>query len=524
MNTIIRSTEESVKNHLNLCYQLLDSGQPFSLSKLFSSYLALSPSLHRLASQPEIDTAALAYAHDRLPPEIFNTDKVIFAQEDSDFIKAKIYNLDRWGPVFAKSRRRQYRYHPAEKTLLVYLASDSDLDDFINTLISLAIEAKKIIENHLDCPTPLAAHNSRLLSLSDIKLILLGRNPEKYDRIAQDWVDFVVNRSLIFGLNQCPIYLVSSNLHSLVNIIGGYVRQAQDQIFTSTVARHPSLASLWQEVKDGKNPIRTNDFLYYASSIYFSENPLEDKTKDDYEFSLGIRKISPISALPSRVQVIPVSAIAATRQLDANLIIGDRQKISRSRAYIVNYDYPLGQAAFHLLTKLIANLSQIKAMYIVGKAAILSGSVGDVEIPSAVLDEKSGNTFLCPNIFNQEFHYHGIQCEILRNQKAVCVYGTYLENEPQLNNYIAKGFNIVEMESGPYLLALLKLIGTDPQNTFDQTIDLSPLPLDFGIINYASDNPLTKNLGEGSLAVKGIEPAYLSSLAVVQRIIDLESM
>lgn len=524
MNSTFRSTEESVKKHLDLCYQLLDSGEYFSLSQILPTYFEIAPSLHQLASSKGTDSAALAYAVDRLPPEIFQTDKVIFGQEDADFLKAKIYNLDRWGSASAKSRRRQYRFHPGEKTLLVYLASDSDLEDFINTLASLAIESKKIVDNRLPCPTSLVSYQSKLAALSDIKLLLLNRATEKYDQIAQKWVDSVVNHSLIFGLNQAPIYIVSSNLHSLVNIIAGYVRQAQDQIFTSTVARHPALASLWQEVKDGKNPIRTNDFLYYASSIYFSENPLENKAKDDYEFSLGIRKVSPVSALPSRVQIIPVSAIAATSQLDAHLTLANREKISQSRAYIINYDYPLGQAAFYLLSRLIANLSETKGVYVVGKAAILSGAIGDVQIPSQVLDEKSGNTFNCHNIFNQEFHYQGIQCEILRDQKAVCVYGTYLENEEQLDNYTALGYNIVEMESGPYLMALLSKLNLDPQTTFDQTIDFANLPFDFGIINYASDNPLTKNLGEGSLAIRGIEPAYLSSLAAIQRIIDLESL
>ncbi|MFA6518913.1 MAG: hypothetical protein WCV93_04690 [Candidatus Shapirobacteria bacterium] len=523
MNSTFRSTEASVKNHLDLCYQLLDSGNFFPLSNLFPTYVEISPSLHRLLSGSEVDFAALNYAIDRLPPQIFETEKVIFGQEDADFLKAKIYNLDRWATVSAKSRRRQYRFHPGEKTLLVYLASDSDLEDFINTLISLSLEAKKIIDHRLSCPPPLLPYQPHLTKLLEIQLQLLNRTPEKYDQIAKNWVDSVISQSLVFGLTQAPIYLVSSNLHSLVNIIGGYVRQVQDQIFITTVANHPDLSSLWQEVKYGANPIRTNDFLYYASSIYFSENPLETKAKDDYEFSLGIRNVSPKSALPSRVQIIPVSAIANTRQLDAHLSLTNPEKIRQSQAYIINYDYPLGQAAFYLLSELIASLSKTKGIYVIGKAAILSGEVGDIQIPSVVLDEKSGNIFHSGNIFNQEFQYQGIQCQILRDQKAVCVYGTYLENQEQLNNYISNGYNIVEMESGPYLMALLKQIGLDHQSVFDQAVDYSCLPLDFGIINYASDNPLTKNLGEGSMAIRGIEPAYLASLAVVQRIIDLES-
>jgi len=110
----------------------------------------------------------------------------------------------------------------------------------------------------------------------------------------------------------------------------------------------------------------------------------------------------------------------------------------------------------------------------------------------------------------------------LKDQKAIAVYGTFLETKNQLENYIKSGFNIVEMESGPYLTAIseVELRTHFPEN---KVIHLNNLPFDLGIINYASDNPLSEEtLGSGSLALKGIESTYLALLSVVQRIIEME--
>ncbi|HEX8923980.1 MAG TPA: hypothetical protein VF828_04580, partial [Patescibacteria group bacterium] len=60
-----------------------------------------------------------------------------------------------------------------------------------------------------------------------------------------------------------------------------------------------------------------------------------------------------------------------------------------------------------------------------------------------------------------------------------------------------------------------------PRNTI---VDLNSAPFDIGIINYTSDTPYSKakNLGSSHLTLNGVEPVYLGSLAILQRIIDLE--
>ncbi|MFA6602694.1 MAG: hypothetical protein WCT01_02720 [Candidatus Shapirobacteria bacterium] len=519
---IIRNTNTAIRAHLIRSYDLFSNGKEFALADLFDTYLQMQPSLHSLLTNPkQIDTPALNYSLARLPQEIFKTQKIIFGQTDTDFINSGIISFSRWQEVTAPSRRRYYRFDPTRGTLLVYISSDSDIDDFVSTLLSLALEVNKIVENRLPCPD--SVNLTLAPNLKKITLLVTPHNQDGYQQIVKAWLDTVSAKSLMLDLANTPVYLVSSNTHSLVNIIGGYVRLSQDQIFNYVTSRHPDLSAVWENIKSGGNQIRTNDFLYYASSVYFKENPLEQRFRQEYETGLGIRSVRSSSALASEVQFIPINTLSTSRYADSNLVLPNPQAISESKALIVNFDYPLGWAAYFLLRQLLTFFNQVKGVYIIGKAAILTGNVGDIQIPTTVYDEKTGNTFKLSNVFNSQFNYQGLQTEILNNQKAVCVYGTYLENSSQLNGYIDTGFNIIEMESGPYLTAFSEHFNITPTGTSGQNINLTTPPLDLGIINYASDNPLTQNLGAGAMALRGIEPTYLASIAAVQRIVNLES-
>jgi hypothetical protein len=58
----------------------------------------------------------------------------------------------------------------------------------------------------------------------------------------------------------------------------------------------------------------------------------------------------------------------------------------------------------------------------------------------------------------------------------------------------------------------------------DEIVNLDRVPFDLGILHYASDKPLSKgkNLGAGTLSYYGMDPTYACSLAIIQRIFQLE--
>ena len=221
------------------------------------------------------------------------------------------------------------------------------------------------------------------------------------------------------------------------------------------------------------------------------------------------------------IQLFPLKKL--NQASDPRLNIKKPNKISQSDALIINIDYPLGFLAYHIFTEIQENVAQIKGLYILGKSAVLNSEIGDIQIPRLVFDEHTQNTYLINNCFNRYFPFQNRHGSILTNQKAVSVLGTFLENEALLKKYSQNNITVIEMESAPYLNAVTEAT-YDQQTPRDSIVDLNPAPFDLGIINYTSDTPYSKakNLGSHRLTLDGVEPVYLASLAILQRIISLE--
>jgi hypothetical protein len=113
---------------------------------------------------------------------------------------------------------------------------------------------------------------------------------------------------------------------------------------------------------------------------------------------------------------------------------------------------------------------------------------------------------------------------VLDNQKAVTVFGTFLQNPQYMDVFYEEGYTVLEMEAGPFLSAAYESVRPrrHPQN---ELVRLYESALDIGIIHYASDTPLSRglNLGAGSLGYAGVESTYAASIAILQRIFRLEA-
>ena len=198
--------------------------------------------------------------------------------------------------------------------------------------------------------------------------------------------------------------------------------------------------------------------------------------------------------------------------------------LEMSKAIILNIDYPLGMAAYRMLRELMENMNSIQGIYILGKAATLNGSIGDVVISNVVLDEHSQNTYWLDNSFSaQDVRPYLIYGSVLDNQKAVSAKGTFLQNRQYLDFYYRANYTVVEMESGPYLNAVYEDQYLTRYPVADN-INFARLPYELGILHYASDTPYTrgKNLGAGSLSYFGMDSTYASTVAIVRRIFENE--
>ncbi len=547
--SLVKAPEDSIEAHRRFYLGLLGSERSVRLSSLIPSYRVMRPLSHQKIEQREIDAAVLNYSLSRLPSCVHRTKRIFLIQNKQDLVDQGV-NIQSWRQVTARARRRFSFWDRSSGTLVVFIASPSDIDDLVNLLVAYKVEREKI-------KSLLVGKEKQFEKKGDFSLLgvtgeeqerlkdSLGKKWQKrlmtflreefdpelklfaphwigYRQIAQDWWHQVSSKLIVNGLENLPVYFVSSNLHALVNIVSGFIRKNQLDIFGYVDNQYPDLYQEWLRIKSGENPLRLNDFLYYISKLYFHDKPEKLAEKIDFEENLGIRGEQISGPLSCGIQLIPVSAIVRSSFLDPNLIIRNQQQLLQSRALIININYPLGFAAYFLLSEVMENLKNIRGVYLVGKAAVLSGKVGDIQLPKVVFDERTSNIFFLENIFNQHFPCKTFSGSVLREQKSISVYSPLLENQKQLERYVAAGFNIIEMESGPYLLALSEM-GTARQFSQNAVLSLENLPFDFGIINYASDNPLSRAfLGTSSLGTRGVASTYLALLAVVQRIIERE--
>ena len=86
------------------------------------------------------------------------------------------------------------------------------------------------------------------------------------------------------------------------------------------------------------------------------------------------------------------------------------------------------------------------------------------------------------------------------------VKGTFLQNRGYLDYYHREAFSVVEMEAGPYCCAMYEM-SEAARYPVGEPVNFSRLPVDFGVIHYASDTPFTqaRTLGARGLSYFGMD-------------------
>jgi len=481
-------------------------------------------------------------------------------QNPQVFADAGFPDVTSWKKIISKARRRTRYFNPHTHTGVSFISSISDVDDIVNLAIAYQTEWNKfhtLLKSHYstslgfrralksgqlltdlnisskDWQSFLAAlgPNYRLrlkriyLRATDIRLRLLAGSWIDYTKTVQFWwknININYSTATQEHLSQKTIYLVSSNLHSLLNLITGLPRISEKSLLAHLKSNNPSLLDTWAKIRSGDSLIPATDFLNFVFKDY-SELPKFKEKCLKLCSQAGILSIPNSDYLDVNCQIFPISSLVKSKNIDPRLKITKTQKLHDSNALILNIDYPLGFSAYHILNEVLENVGKVRGLYILGKAAVLNSEIGDIEIPKVVFDEHTQNTYLFNNCFNNFFPFPNRQGSILTNQKSVSVLSAFLENEALMQKYMENNLTVVEMEAGPYLSAITEAT-YDQQLPRGTIVELNQAPIDIGIINYTSDTPYSqaKNLGAGSLELNGIEPVYLGSLAILQRIINLE--
>jgi hypothetical protein len=535
---------------------LLRSSGETALRVLESAHRQIHSSLHPLADSDEPDLGAFIYAIRRLPDRISGARLVIMGQEAEVFERNGIV-IDDWEEADAPARRR--RWHDAgDGTHAVLLASASDVDDLIPTLVAFQIEWNKLrIRQRAagwppdqepspeECAEALGGSSAdwarlraawgdrfyeRLRLIAErgmnLRVRMLGGTQVGYARMTRRWWTPVHDALADQALGDAPMYFVSSNTHSLVNIATG-IASEREQVLVEFVESLPESDILREELaafREGRSEGSWENFLYFAARLYFDSHGEEGRrARRRAEQECGVSHLPSRTALRVPAQIIPLAKLRPDR-LDPRLGEVDAEALASSEAVVVNIDYPLGLAAYNILREVAIDAAMLKGVYVLGKAATLNADVGDVMLSSVVHDEHSGSTYWLDNAFGVDDLAADLRFGSgLDNQRAVTVKSTFLQNRAYLDFYYREAFTVVEMEAGPYCNAIYEIADPD-RHPVREAVNFSKLPLDFGVIHYASDTPYTqaRTLGARGLSYYGVDSTYASSLAILRRILRLE--
>jgi hypothetical protein len=540
---------------------LLRSSGETHLRVLEPAHRAMGSSLHPLADSDDPDLGAFLYAIRRMPDSVADhAQLVIFGQEWEVFSKNGISIRD-WEEVDAPARRRRW-YDAGDGRHAILIASASDVDDLIPTLVAFQIEWNKLRVRQRAAGWPPPDHDPapeecaealggtaddwarlrgawgerflpRLKLIADqrmnLRVRMLGGTQVGYARITRRWWQPVHGALAEQHLGDRPLYFVSSNTHSIVNIATGVARQREEALVTFVEEDLPEddiLRSELEAFREGRTEGSWENFLYFVARLYFDSHGQEGReARRRSEAECGVTHLRSTTALRVPAQVIPLSRLQPER-MDPRLGNVRADALAAADGVIVNIDYPLGVAAYNILREVAVNSSTLRGVYVLGKAATLNADVGDVMLSTVVHDEHSGSTYWLDNAFSVDDIAPDLRFGSgLDNQRAVTVKSTFLQNRSYLDFYYREAFTVVEMEAGPYCDAIYEIADAD-RHPVNEAVNFSKLPVDFGIIHYASDTPYTqaRTLGARGLSYYGMDSTYASSLAILRRVLRLEGV
>ena len=566
--TVPSTGSEEIDLYMRTYYSLLRSTDEIQIESLVETHTTIESSLHPGVRDRRIDTSALIYSSLRLPSCICQVRLVVLGQSAYVFEQRGFGTVEEWQEVSAPGRRRR-TFFDSQETLAVFIASRSDIDDIIPMLTAYQIEwnkahtvlrgttAQMILETHVEGSQPLTEEDERVIcttlgispkDLAQLKQVwgeqwtqtllnmsrrrkrmalrLLSGSLVDYRKATQHWWNRIERKISPLELMDRPVYFVSSNTHSLVNLLTGFALNLEPALIAYINRNEQTdLLQEYQDIKARAVPSSRENFLYYVLKKYLQEpeHKAVRAERSAIEAACGINRVPSRHVFDVEAQVIEIAKLQVDR-LDPRVCFPNIERLSGSNAVIINIDYPLGVAAYQILSEIALHVDRFAGVYVIGKAASLNGRIGDVIIPSVVHDEHSRNSYLFHNCFRAaDVVPYLVYGTVLDNQKTISVMGTFLQNRRYVTVFYREGYTDIEMEAGPYLSALYEVV-RPKRHPSDEIVDLHFSPFDLGILHYVSDTPLSKgkNLGSQSLSYFGMDPTYATTLAVLRRILSLE--
>lgn len=289
-----------------------------------------------------------------------------------------------------------------------------------------------------------------------------------------------------------PIHIISANMHSVMN-----------SLFATTVLK--------TKFKDQP------DFIIYEELSKSGANELRNKVAE-FAKQHGMISLPDFSGTNIDVQIFDTAKIELKKSSFPNA------KLDEVKPVIIVMDYAFGEQAYETIDELLKPFQESKekkvflnvnSVSIMGKAGILQGGKGDIMIPSAHINEGTGDNYTFHNELTKQM-LEGNDIPVFEGP-MVTVLGTSLQNKDLLKFFHESTWGVIglEMEGAYYQKAIQsaskirKSINTDVKVRYAY---------------YASDNPLVtgSTLASGGLGTTGVKPTYLITIKILEQIFNIQ--
>ncbi|MFY7743616.1 MAG: DUF6909 family protein [Flavobacterium sp.] len=292
------------------------------------------------------------------------------------------------------------------------------------------------------------------------------------------------------GLLERPIHIISANMHSVMN-----------SIFATQVLK--------TKFKDKP------DFFIYEELSKSGAHDLRNKVE---EFALKNGMISLLDTSGTNIDV----QVFDTAKIDFTKTNFSKATFNAQKPVLIVMDYAFGEQAYETIDELLKPYKEGKAkqtfidvesVSIMGKAGILQGGKGDIMIPSAHINEGTGDNYPFENELTAAM-LMGNDIPVYAGP-MVTVLGTSLQNKDLLKFFHESTWGVIglEMEGAYYQKAI------QSASRIRKSI---PQKVKVRYAYYASDNPLEtgSTLASGGLGTTGVKPTYLITIKILEQIFN----
>jgi hypothetical protein len=291
------------------------------------------------------------------------------------------------------------------------------------------------------------------------------------------------------GLLERPIHIISANMHSVMN-----------SIFAPSVLK--------AKFKD------KTDFFIFEELSKANNDAVRAKV-EEVALKNGMIAMPDTSGTNIDVQIFDTAKIDFSATAFPHTQLGDKKPV------IVVMDYAFGEQAYETIDELLKPYKEgktrtflnVESVSIMGKAGILEGNKGDIMIPSAHINEGTGDNYPFENELTAAmFENQGIP---VYSGPMVSVLGTSLQNRDLLKFFNESTWGVIglEMEGAYYQKAI--------QSASKIRKSINP-DVKVRYAYYASDNPLEtgSTLASGGLGTTGVKPTYIITIKILEQIFN----